>query len=343
MDEALRDVRRPPGVPDHLVMIRFIGSLVFPLALRSALEAGVFRALAAGPAAVGAIAKDLALDEAALGRVVRALAVAGIVTVEEGDLVGLTPLGMTLSPHARVPLAAVASYLLGDATLKPLMALATSLRGGNSSHQDDAAGGWYRGDRERSQGLDHAMGAYGALSAAAIAESYPFGGFARIVDIGGGLGHFLASILKAFPATRGVLLELPQTARRARDYLGSIGLGERCEVVEGDMFEVIPPGGNLYVLSKVLNNWDDHRAVMVLRQVTAVMQPDARLVLVEMLKSNTPSYEEVVRDIVLLTSSNGGQIRTAGEFEALLNSAGLVLHQIVETPGGYSLLDCRKV
>ena len=109
------------------------------------------------------------------------------------------------------------------------------------------------------------------------------------------------------------------------------------------MFEAIPSGGNLYVLSKVLNNWDDRRAVMVLRRVAAVMQPDSRLLLVEMLKSNTPSYEEVVRDLVLLTSSNGGQVRTAGEFEALLNSAGLALHDIVESPRGYSLLDCRKV
>lgn len=108
------------------------------------------------------------------------------------------------------------------------------------------------------------------------------------------------------------------------------------------MFEKIPSGGNLYVLSKVLNNWDDHRAVMVLRQVAAVMQPDARLLLVEMLKSNTPSYEEVVRDLVLLTSSNGGRVRTAGQFEALLNSAGLTLDRIVEARGGYSLLECCK-
>lgn len=342
MDEALRDVRIPPGVPDHLVMIRFIGSLVFPLALRSALEAGVFRALADGPSSVGAIAKGLALDEAALGRVLRALAVAGIVTVEESDVVGLTPLGMTLSPHARVPLAAVASYLLSDVTLKPLMELGTTLRGGSASQPNGATGGWYGGDLKRSQAMDHAMGDYGVLSPVAVAEAYPFGNFPCIVDIGGGLGHFLAGLLKAFPAIRGVLLELPQTAGRAREHLKPMGLAERCQVVEGDMFEKIPSGGNLYVLSKVLNNWDDHRAVMVLRQVAAVMQPDARLLLVEMLKSNTPSYEEVVRDLVLLTSSNGGRVRTAGQFEALLNSAGLTLNRIVEARGGYSLLECCK-
>lgn len=331
------------GAPEQLRMISAIGGTTFPLVVKAALETGVFGALSDRVRKIGEMAAELALDEESLRRLCRALAVIGIVSLEDEDSVRVTRFGSTLLPDRPHSVAPLASYLLADSTLRPMMELGYSVRTGKPALRQDEDQGWYAGNPERSRLMDGAMEVYSSLTLGSIVDAYPFGDFPCIVDIAGGLGHMLAGLLKKFPSSRGVLLELPPTAVRAAAYLEAIGLSNRCRIDAGSMFEAVPREGDLYLLSKTLNNWDDEHAVTVLRNIRSVMKPNARLLLVEMLrKEQDPTYEEVVRDLIFLTCSNGGRTRTLDELTALVAAAGLTLDRVIDVPGAYPLLECVK-
>jgi O-methyltransferase domain len=79
--------------------------------------------------------------------------------------------------------------------------------------------------------------------------------------VGGAQGALLTSILKAQPNVRGVLFDRASVIAGAGEHLESNGVSERCELVAGDFFEAVPGGGNAYILSFILYDWSDDRAL----------------------------------------------------------------------------------
>lgn len=112
--------------------------------------------------------------------------------------------------------------------------------------------------------FDEAMANTARIANAAVLGEYSFSGFEKIVDVGGGDGAFLIDILTANPQLKGVLIDLPHVAEKAQRRIGEAGLSTRCEVVGGDIFASVPQGGDAYVLSRVINSFDDERAVAIL-------------------------------------------------------------------------------
>lgn len=324
------------------MMIRSLGGLTFPLVVKSSVETGIFTAMGMGLSGLDEIASALDLDKDALRRLFRALSVTGIVTEDEKDKYNLTAFGSVLVPgNAPFSVSGLASYLLHDSTIRPMMEMSYSIRTGKPSLKQDETAGWYSENPERSKLMDSAMEIYSSLSLPALIGSYPFGEYKNIIDIAGGVGHMLAGLLKENKKAAGVLFELPATAKRASEYLKKMDLTERCRIIEGDMLESVPEGGDLYLLSKTLNNWDDAHAVSILKNLRRVMNGETRLVLVEMIRNEeNPSHEEVFRDLLFLTCSNGGRTRTRDEFEALLSDAALKISRIIPVHGEYPIMEC---
>jgi SAM-dependent methyltransferase len=102
-----------------------------------------------------------------------------------------------------------------------------------------------------------------------------------LVDVGGGLGNLLAAFLEANPNLRGTLLELPHVAEAAVQRLHAAGLSHRCDVLEGDFFESIPTGGDVYVLSHVIHDWDEAHCLTLLGNCRRAIAPGGRLLIVE--------------------------------------------------------------
>src|SRR6185503_7868275 len=100
--------------------------------------------------------------------------------------------------------------------------------------------------------------------------------------VGGGAGTLVAEVLRHHREMAGVLLERPGMLALAEAYLSEQGVADRCELVEGDFFSSVPPGGDVYVLKSVLHDWDDQRSVAILRTCRAAMTDGARLVIVEL-------------------------------------------------------------
>jgi hypothetical protein len=167
-----------------------------------------------------------------------------------------------------------------------------------------------------------------------------FDGASVMVDIGGGDGGLLAETLGRHPEMRGVLVELPDAAERARERLAKAGMLDRVQIAAGSFFDHMPAGGDLYVLRRVLHNWNDENACLVLARVRAAMAAGARLLVLEDLLPTAPEASSAsagtwaaprnrIVDLLMLVLMEGRD-RTAEEYTTLLASSGFAVKSITQ-------------
>jgi hypothetical protein len=145
------------------------------------------------------------------------------------------------------------------------------------------AGIWeYLADQPEASALfDAAMTGRSGPDDAAVATGYDFSGLEIVVDVAGGRGSLLAAILRANPDMRGILFDQSHVIPGAREYLTGVGLAQRCEFAAGDFFESVVAGGDVYILKRVIHDWDDERAVRILERCRQGMPVTGRLLVVE--------------------------------------------------------------
>jgi hypothetical protein len=145
-----------------------------------------------------------------------------------------------------------------------------------------------------------------------------------VVDIGGGEGLLLRAILARHPQVQGILFDLPDVVARAPDLLAAGGVADRCRVVAGDFFRSVPGGGTVYVLSWILHDWPDERAVDILRTIRQAMPHGARLVIVDRLLAADPKVcdpYDLLEDINMFVLFHGRE-RTEADFNVVLAQSG---------------------
>ena len=178
---------------------------------------------------------------------------------------------------------------------------------------------------------------------AAVTAAYDFSRLGTLVDVGGGQGALISSILAANPALRGILFDIPPVIENARGRIAEAGLAGRCELVAGDFFASVPVGGDAYVLKWVIHDWDDERSVAILRNCHRAMARDGRLLLVERVVPERIDQSADTQGIVLgdlnMLLWTGGRERTAAEYRALLASGGFTLARIVPTATQLSIIE----
>jgi SAM-dependent methyltransferase len=166
----------------------------------------------------------------------------------------------------------------------------------------------------------------------------------RVVDVGGGSGAMLAEILRRWPAIQGALVDIPQTVRRAGVVFAAAGVEERATAVGQSFFDPLPPGADVYLLRKVLNDWPDREAEAILMRCAEASLP-AGLVLV----LGGVSPDEAPRPLTIEMVLLGGKHRSLSEFRALAEKAGLEVtaagHQPPGQPGswGHFVVECQPV
>ncbi|HEU4419701.1 MAG TPA: methyltransferase, partial [Planctomycetota bacterium] len=171
----------------------------------------------------------------------------------------------------------------------------------------------------------------------ALCSIYDFGQARVVVDVGGGRGTLLAEVMQRWPHLRGVLLDLPHVVERARPQLVA-RFGARVEAHGGDFFERMTEGGDVYLVKHVLHNWDDERALSLLRCCVGAMAARGRVVAIEtVLAPDNRADLAAIMDLemqVLL----GGRVRRKPELRRLFQSAGLRVEQMVGLVAGSWLL-----
>ena len=304
-------------------------------ALYVAVALNIADRLADGPRTTGELALATGTSEDGLYRVLRLLASLGLFEEVTPRRFGLTPPAELLRKDVAGSLRGMALFLPDPLHFRVYGNLMDSVRTGRPAAE--AILGmpifeYLAQHREYSEVFNDAMTAFSAPVAAAAIEAYDFNRYRVIVDVGGGHGEVLMSILAACPDVRGVLAEVGHVAEGARPRIAAAGLSNRCQAVECDFFEAVPHGGDAYVMKHIIHDWDDERASIILQNIGTAMEGKRGAVI--LLESVIPAGPEPhlgkSSDIEMLLWT-GGRERTADEFRALFARSGFELTRIVPT------------
>ncbi len=177
----------------------------------------------------------------------------------------------------------------------------------------------------------------------AIMDAYDFSGADTIVDIGGGHGTLLASLLRKYRSMKGVLFDLPAAIDRAKRTMDGGDLSGRCESVAGDFFKSFSLPGEVHVLKSVIHDWNDEQAIQILKNCRGSLRGESRLLIIERIipSGNEPSPAKLM-DMVMLVNL-GGQERTSSEYERLLISSGFKPQRIISTNSAMSIIEAMPL
>jgi hypothetical protein len=175
----------------------------------------------------------------------------------------------------------------------------------------------------------------------AVAEAYDFSKFATIVDVGGATGNMLAHILARHAQPRGILFDRAHVVTEAPALLAARGVDSRVSIQPGNFFESVPAGGDAYILSHIIHDWNEDQCLTILGNCRKAMKPGAKLLIVEFVlpEGNTPHFGKLA-DMVMLAIP-GGEERTADEYRTLLAAAGLRMTRVVPTASDVSIVEAE--
>jgi hypothetical protein len=305
-------------------------------AVSAAAELGVADALAAGPRTVEEVAEEVGAHAPTLYRLLRACADIELFEERPDRVFALTELGDALRTDSPVSLRDFAVWTGLPAERDTWTRLADSVRTGAPVFERVHGTSVWDHIRDRPDVLgvfDRAMTQTSRQIIGSIVAAYDFGGLRTLVDVGGGRGALLSAVLAANPGLRGVLYDQPEVVAESGPVFKEAGVAERATARGGSFFDAVPPGGDAYLLSNIIHDWDDEPSVRILSKVRAVLPADGRVLLVEaVLPTDRPALNVKLMDLDMLVLC-GGRQRTEAEFAALLADAGLRLTRIV--PGGH--------
>lgn len=157
----------------------------------------------------------------------------------------------------------------------------------------------------------------------ALAADIPPG--AHVVDVAGGQGGLLRAILHHHPTVTGTLFDLEHVLP-GNVLAADEALAGRWRLAAGDFLQAVP-AGDLYLVKRILHDWDDGTCVTLLRNCTG-----GRVLVVDAVipEGDVPHPAKVI-DLLMLSLMPGHE-RTAAQFERLFARAGLRLGRVTGLP-----------
>lgn len=317
-------------------ILRFISGFMASQALYVITKLGIPDLLKEGPKDSKELAQATGTHAASLYRVLRALASVGVVAQDETGRFASTSLGLPLQTGVPGSLRAWVLVTLGGEHYQAWGDLMHSVRSGEIAfnHVFGTDVWSYRaGHPGHAKMFDEAMASLTGMRDETVARSYPFATVTKIVDVGGGDGTLAIALLRANPSMTGMVFDLPHVAEKARKNIAAAGLADRCEVVDGDALTSVPGGGDVYILSRIIHDWDDEQAATILRNCRRAMREQSKLLMIDRVLPPHIEHSDAgafLADLNMMVM-NGGRERTEAEFRALCESAGLQLARVVPT------------
>ncbi|HLL74380.1 MAG TPA: methyltransferase [Pyrinomonadaceae bacterium] len=345
MEEIQTGQTEKAETPADVAFIQMATGLWVSKAIYVAARLGVADLLADGPKTVEQLAAETGAHAPTLRRLLRALAGAGVFREDAEGRYELTQFAEFLRTDVPGSQRGFALHVGESPSWQAWDGLLESVRTGESAFKrvhGMEVFPYYATHPESNEPFNSAMVELSNVVAAAVTEAYDFSRFRRIADVGGGRGGLLAAILKAAPAARGVVCDQPEVVAGARATMEAAGIAERCEYAGIDFFEGVPEGADAHVLKWIIHDWDDERALTLLRNCHRSLADGGRLLLVEAVvpEGGEPSFSKWM-DLQMLVMT-GGRERTAAEYRALLAEAGFEMTNVIPTKSPVSIVEAVK-
>lgn len=339
LEHYVQEQREPP--PPPMALLQMATGYWESQAIYVAAKLGIADLLSDGPRSSFDLAQGTRTHPGSLRRLMRTLVSLGVFTEEKDNRFALTPIGNSLQSDVPGSLRSMV-LTLGEEHYQAWGNLLQSVKTGEPAFnhvykmglfkylaQNPAAGEVFNG----------AMDNITEMLSFGVVLAYDFSNISVIVDVGGGRGALINTILKMNPTLDGILFDTAPVIEEAMKARNGHGLGENCKAIAGDFFKSVPRGADAYILKNVLHDWDDEHCVKILENCCDAMTRNGRVLLVEtVLRPDGAASFDRLQDLNMLVIS-GGRERSETEYRALFDVAGLKLARIVPTMSPMSVIE----
>jgi hypothetical protein len=319
--------------PAHVGMFQLLNGVFIVGALSCLARLGIPDLVEHGPKSADELAAQVGADPRALYRLMRATACVGVLSEGADGKFSETPLSAVLRSNANPTLKAFAImhgrqwHGLGWSHLD------YCVRTGKQA-LDKIYGmpifQFFQQHPEEAQLFNQSMSDLSTIDSPAVADAYSFGEIQSIVDVGGGHGLLLATILSRNAHLKGTLYEVPHVVDGAKN--GPLKpFMDRCTLASGDMFSAVPTGADAYIMKHIIHDWPDDLCIKILKACRKGVNPGGKLLVVDnVIQPGNEFAPGKFLDLQMLIFP-GGCERTEKQFRDLFAAAGWQLSRVIPT------------
>jgi hypothetical protein len=324
---------RTTDQPTHVGMLQLLNGAHVAGAVSCLAQLGIPDLVEAGPRSVEDLAGQTRTNPLALYRLMRATACVGVLAEGPDRTFSETPMSAVLRSNVKPSLRALAIMGGREWHGRGWSRLEYCVRTGKQA-LDEIYGvhtfEYLKQNPEEAQIFHDAMTALSMIDGPAVAAAYNFDDIQSIVDVGGGHGLLLATILATNPHLKGTLYEVPHVVEGCRN--GPLTpVMERCTLASGDMFSSVPAGADAYIMKHIIHDWPDDLCVKILTACRKGVNPGGKLLVVDnVIQPGNDFSPGKFLDLQMLIFP-GGCERTEKEFRDLFAAAGWRLNRIIPT------------
>jgi O-methyltransferase domain/Dimerisation domain len=317
-------------------------------ALNLATELKIADLLSGGPKPVAELAKSSGANEDALYRILRALASVGIFTEVAPRKFGLTPAAELLQSGIPGSFHPMVRFMCDAFHFTMYAEMMHALKTGETVC-DRVLGmpifEYFAKDSQEGAVFHDAMTSFSSAVIPAVLEVYDFSSIGTLMDVAGGHGFVLTSVLEKYPQMKGVLFEMEHVCEGAQARIAKLECQGRCQVVTGDFFKSIPGGADAIIMKHIIHDWNDEQALTILKNCHQALagRSKAKVILLEAVlpHGNEPHFGKII-DLEMLMMP-GGRERTEEEFRTLFAKAGFQLTRIVPNKSPLSVVEAERI
>jgi hypothetical protein len=327
--------------PAHVGMMQLLNGSYIAGAVACLAQLRIPDLVEAGPRSAEELASQIGAHPQALYRLMRATASVGVLSEGSDGKFSETPMSAVLRSDATASLRAFAIMGWREWCARGWAHLEYCVRTGKQA-LDQIYGApvfkYFEQNPEEAQIFNGAMTSLSAIDSPAVAEAYSFDQIRSLVDVGGGHGLLLATILARNPHLTGTLYDEPHVIEGARS--GPLKpVMERCALVSGDMFSSVPAGADAYIMKHIIHDWPDDLCLKILKACRSAVNSGGKLLVVDtVIHPGNDFSPGKFLDLQMLIFP-GGCERTEKQFRDLFAATGWQLSRILPTASMESIVE----
>lgn len=288
--------------------------------------------LSDGPKSSKYLAGKTGANQEYLYRLLRALASIDVLNEIEKDSFELTPISELLKKDSKHSMRAWAVLSGSNEHYSAWGNLFHSVMTGGTAFQKTfgmKSFDFYSKKEDLAVVFNTAMTELSKIVNEAIVDTYDFSTVSSLIDIGGGQGSLISTILKATPDLRGGIFDLPYLVDNTSEFLQKHSILDRCKVHSGDFFKEVPSGYESHIMKLIIHDWNDEDSIKILANCNKAMEKGGKVLIVDkVIQDGDKSQLAKFGDLNMMVITSGRE-RTEEEFKFILEKSGFNFSRVI--------------